>query len=109
MAGMRLPLLGVLRRQRFIPSDLDVLRMLVLGGLRVIERATDDDLPVDAGDFTMRNSVLGIDQGGNARVRQKVGRGVFIRAIDLSRMASTHTPRSLASTRALAMGVKVKL
>src|SRR5215831_4540122 len=44
---MRLPIRRELRGHRLITGDLDILRMLVLGGLRVIARAADDDLPID--------------------------------------------------------------
>ena len=74
MPRMRLPVLDVLRRQCFVTGALDVLRALLLGGLRVIERAADDDVPLDD-DLIMGTGVLGIDWGGNPRVRQKVGGG----------------------------------
>ena len=77
MLGVCLPVLGILRCQRRTSCYLDVLRILLLGGLGVIERAADDDFPIDDDDLIVRNRMLGIDQGGNAGVGQEVGGGVF--------------------------------
>src|SRR6266511_662425 len=68
--GVCLPVLGILRCQRRTSCYLDVLRILLLGGLGVIERAADDDFPIDDDDLIVRNRMLGIDQGGNAGVGQ---------------------------------------
>src|SRR5262244_2456809 len=48
---MRLPARRVLRRQCLIARDLHVLHILVLGGLRIVERAAGDDLPIDDDDL----------------------------------------------------------
>src|SRR6266498_5018773 len=80
---MLLPVLGILRRQRLAAGDLDVLRILVLGGLGIIERAADDDLPIDDDDLIMGNGMLGIDQRGDPRIGQEIGRRVFVGAVAL--------------------------
>jgi len=68
---MRLPGRCVLRRQRFGAGDLHRRRLLVLGRLRGMARASKDRLSLDADDVTVRPSMLRIAARGLPEVASK--------------------------------------
>ena len=65
------------------PDDEEVLGVLLLGGLREVERTGDDDRPVDDDDLVVGDGVLGVDIGGDAGVREKGRRRVLLRPLAL--------------------------
>lgn len=54
-------------------DDEEVLRVLLLGCLGEVERAGDDDRPVDKDDLVVGNGMLGIDVSRDAGIHQKGG------------------------------------
>jgi hypothetical protein len=78
MLDVRLPVLGVLRRQRLVPDDQHVLGVLLLRRLGEIETPRDNGLAVENHHLIMRDGMFGINHRGHALVGQEVGRGVFL-------------------------------
>ena len=68
---MALPVFEVGFGQLLRTDDQEVLRVLFLGGLCEVERAGDDDRPVDEDDLVVGNGVLFVDVGRDAGIRQK--------------------------------------
>ena len=75
---MRLPVLIVFHRQHLVVDHEQVLGVVFLGGFCEIERAGDDGFAVDDDDFVVGNRVLGVDQGGDAGMRDEVSLGVVL-------------------------------
>ncbi len=75
---MGVPVLGVPGSQFSAPDDEEVLGVVVLGPFGEIEGAREDHPGVDHHDAVVGELKLGVDPGGDARVREKVGGGVFL-------------------------------
>jgi hypothetical protein len=109
MLGVRLPVLRILRRQRLVSDDQEVLRIFLLGGFREIETPRDEGLAVDDDDLVMGNGMLGINLRGYALVGQEIGRGVFFGALALIEDDLYPDTPSVGLSSALAIGAEVKL
>jgi hypothetical protein len=83
MLPMGFPVLRALGRQRFVPDDQHILRVLLLRRLGELETPREDGFAVDNNHLIVRDGMIGINRRGHPLVGQEVGRGVFFVALTL--------------------------
>ena len=80
---MDLPILKVAGSQCLVVVDHEIFRVVLLRGLGEIEGAGNNKLFVNDHDFVMSDRVLGINEGRDSLICQKISRGIFCGLITL--------------------------